>query len=77
MRVDYSDIRQLLIMGAMSRLNWAGRRGIAEGSWLARICTRKPRMVVAIALSNTMALAIWSMLTKQQEYRDPTMGIAA
>lgn len=72
-----ADIRQLLIMGAMSRLNWAGRRGIAEGSWLARIYTRKPRMVVAIALANKMARAIWAMLTKQQDYRDPTMGIAA
>lgn len=76
-KAGQADIRQLLIMGAMSRLNWAGRRGIAEGSWLARICTRKPRMVVAIALANKMARAIWAMLTKQQDYRDPTMGIAA
>ncbi|WP_420869099.1 hypothetical protein [Cereibacter azotoformans] len=47
-----ADIRRLLIIGAMSRLNGLGRRSIPEDSWLARISARKPRMLVAIARAN-------------------------
>lgn len=34
-KAGQSDIRQLLIMGAMSRLSWMGREAISETSWLA------------------------------------------
>jgi hypothetical protein len=70
------DIRQLLIVGAMSRLNWLGRKSIPAGSWLARLLARKPRMLVAVALANKMARAIWAMLTKQENYRHPAMSPA-
>ena len=65
-----SDIRRLLITGAMTRLNWLGRKQIRPGSWLARMLDRKPRLIVAIALANKMARAIWAMLTKGEDYRD-------
>jgi Transposase and inactivated derivatives len=71
------DIRRLLIIGAMSRLNWLGRKSIAEGSWLDRLARRKPRMLVAVALANKMARTIWAMVTKQQDYRDPARAAAA
>jgi transposase len=71
------DIRRLLIIGAMSRLNWLGRKSIREGSWLDRLTARKPRMLVAVALANKMARTIWAMATKQEEYRDPARAIAA
>jgi transposase len=71
------DIRRLLIIGAMSRLNWMGRKSIPQGSWLARMLERKPRMLVAIALANKMARAIWAMLTKEEDYRDPALTAAA
>ena len=70
-KAGQSDIRRLLIIGAMSRLNWIGRKSIPEGSWLARIAARKPRMIVAIALANKMARTIWAMLTKNEDYRVP------
>ncbi len=70
-KAGQSDIRKLLIIGAMSRLNWMGRKSIPEGSWLARISMRKPRMIVAIALANKMARTIWAMLTKNEDYRVP------
>ncbi|WP_147694971.1 transposase, partial [Vogesella mureinivorans] len=54
-KAGQSDIRRLLIIGAMSRLGWLGRRAIPDGSWLSRILSRKPRMLVAIALANKMA----------------------
>lgn len=71
------DIRRLLIIGAMSRLTWLGRKTIQQGSWLSRILARKPKMLVAIALANKMARQIWAMLTKNENYRDPALAVAA
>lgn len=51
-KAGQADIRQLLIIGAMSRLNWMGRQSILQGSWLGRLSARKPKMLVAIALAN-------------------------
>ena len=72
-----SDIRRLLVIGAMSRLNWLGRKSIPEGSWLARMLAKKPRMLVAIALASKMARAIWAMLTRNEDYRNPVPAMAA
>lgn len=76
-KAGQADIRRLLIIGAMSRLNWLGQRTIAEGSWLSRMLMRKPKMLVAIALANKMARQIWAMLTKNKDYRDPAMAVVA
>lgn len=75
-KAGQADIRRLLIVGAMSRLNWMGRKTVPEGSWLARMITKKPRMLVAIALANKMARTIWAMLTKQEDYREPATALA-
>ncbi len=76
-KAGQADIRQMLIIGAMSRLNWLGRKAIPESSWLARMMARKPRMLVAIALANKMARQIWAMLTKNEDYKNPMPVMAA
>ena len=76
-KAGQSDIRRLLIIGAMSRLNWMGLKGVREGSWIDRLRARKPKMLVAIALANKMARMIWAMQTKQENYRDPAPAGAA
>ena len=76
-KAGQADIRRLLIIGAMSRLTWLGRRTIPEGSWLSRMLARKPKMLVAIALANKMARQIWAMLTKNENYRDPALAVVA
>ena len=76
-KAGQADIRRLLIIGAMSRLNWMGRRSIPQGSWLARMAARKPKMLVAIALANKMARTIWAMLTKNEDYRYSTQAAIA
>ena len=76
-KAGQADIRRLLIIGAMSRLGWLGQRTIVEGSWLARMLARKPRMLVAIAPANKMARQMWAMLTKNQNYRDPALAVTA
>lgn len=37
---------------------------------------RKPRMLVAIELTNKMARGIWAMLTKRENYRNLAMVAA-
>lgn len=76
-------------MGAMLRLGWLGLRTIAQGSWLSRMVARKPTMLVAIALANSercsatgsseprTARQIWAMLTKNEDYKDPALAVAA
>ncbi len=70
-KAGQSDIRCLLIIGGMPRLNWLGRKSVREGSWLAKMIARKPRMLVAIALANKMVRSIWAVLTRKEDFRDP------
>lgn len=74
-KMGQRDIRRLLIIGAMSVIQWASRRGARPGSWLARMMERKPLMLVAMAMANKMARSIWAMLTRKENYRD--LGNAA
>jgi len=57
-KMGQRDIRRLLIIGAMTVIRWACRKNLPENSWLARMLSRKPRMLVAIALANKMARSI-------------------
>ena len=75
-KMGQRDIRRLLVIGAMANVARAIRYGTKSGSWLARMLERKPRMVVAVALANKMARAVWAMLTKGEEYRDPAIATA-
>jgi transposase len=70
------DIRRLLIVGAMSVVNWAGRKGAPTRPWLARMLACKPRLLVATALANKMARTIWALMTRNEDYRDPAAAAA-
>lgn len=59
-KAGQADIGSLLIVGAMSRLNWLGQRTITECSWLSRMLARKRKMLVTIALANKIAGQIWA-----------------
>jgi len=43
----------------------------AQGSWLEQMLTRKPRMLVTVALANKMARIVWALLVKQENCRAP------
>ena len=75
-KMGQRDLRRLLIVGAMTVVRWAARRGAPEGSWLARMLARKPRKVVAVALANKNARIIWALLTRGDAYRDPAAAMA-
>lgn len=73
-KMGQRDLRRLLITGAMAVVRWAVRRGAPEGSWLARMLARKPRMLVAVALANRMARIAWALMAKDGVYRDPSLA---
>jgi len=75
-KMGQRDIRRLLIIGAMSVIRWATRKGTTPGSWLHSILQRKPRKVAAIALANKMARTLWAMETRKEDYRDPSLTAA-
>jgi transposase len=67
-------IRRLLIIGASAVVRWASRRGAPEGSWLAQMLARKPKMLVTVALANKMARTVWALLVKGGVYRAPAVA---
>lgn len=70
-KMGWRDIHRLLLVGAMSVIHWKGRGGDRPGSALARMLARKPKILVAITLANKMARTIWTMLVRNEDYRDP------
>jgi len=68
-KMGQTDIRRLLIVGAMSVIRWVVRKGGSTNRWLAALIARKPRMVATVALANKMARMIWAVTTKQEDYR--------
>lgn len=64
-------IRRLLIIGGSAVVRQASRRGAPEGSWLARMLARKPRMLVTVALANKTARVVWALLAKGGVYGAP------
>ncbi|MCC5971112.1 MAG: IS110 family transposase, partial [Pararhodobacter sp.] len=75
-KMGQRDIRRLLIIGAMSVIRWATRKGTIPGTWLHAMLLRKPRKVVAIALANKMARALWAMETRNEDYQNPRLAEA-
>ncbi len=67
-------LRRLLILGASAVVRWASQRGAAEGSWLARMLARKPRMLVTVALANKTARIVWALLVKGGTYKAPAVA---
>ena len=68
-KMGQRDVRRLLILGATSVVRWAARKGAPEGSWLARMLARKPRLLIAVALANRMARVAWALMAKTEVYR--------
>jgi transposase len=64
-------IRKLLVVGMTSRAVMAKRSPQKVDLWTAKIVADKPFRLATVALANKAARAVWAMLTKKQEYRQP------
>jgi transposase len=69
-------LRRLLIIGSSTVVKYASRRGAPEGSWLASMLARKPRMLVTVAQANKTARIVWALLMKNETYRAPVAAAA-
>src|SRR5689334_6716367 len=64
-------LRRLLIIGASSAAKAAAIRGAPTDSWLGRMLSRKPRMLVVVALANKIARIAWALMAHGGIYRAP------
>ena len=44
-------------------------KGSQGGSWVVSLRSRKPRLVVAVALANKTARVAWAVMSRQDTYR--------
>jgi transposase len=67
-KMGQSDVRRLLVTGAMSVIMASEKTGRCADPWLENMLAKKPRMVVAVALANRMARRLWAMMAKERDY---------
>lgn len=67
-------LRRLLIIGATAVVQQARRRGTSPSSWLGRMISRKPPMLVATALANKMARVVWALMANGGVYKAPAVA---
>jgi transposase len=75
-RMGERSLRRLLILGANSVIIKRHVHAAARpGTWLGSLLTRKPPLLVRVALANKMARIVWALMKKDEDYRAP--GVAA
>ena len=62
-------LRWLLVAGAMAVIRHGRKTNFKNNPWLAELITRKPAMVVAVALANKNARTAWALMTRGETYR--------
>ena len=66
------SLRRLLIIGANSVIIKRHVHAAARpGTWLAKMLTRKPPMLVRVALANKMARIVWALMARGGVYQSP------
>ncbi|SEI20324.1 Transposase [Rhizobium tibeticum] len=73
-RMGERTLRRLLIIGASAAVRWAMRKGTTADPWLSRMLSRKPPMLVIVALANKTARIVWALMAKGGTYRPPGMA---
>ena len=71
-RMGERSLRRLLIIGANSVIIKRHIHPAAQpGTWLGGMLSRKPPMLVRVALANKMARIVWALMLKGEVYRAP------
>lgn len=73
-RMGERTLRRLLIVGASATVRWAMRKGAAADPWLSGMLSRKPPMLVIVALANRTARVVWALMAKGGTYRAPALA---
>ena len=75
-KMGQRDLRRLLVLGATAVVRWARRYGAPAGSWLARMLSKKPPKLIAVALANKLARTAWALMARGGVYCAPAPGAA-
>jgi transposase len=67
-------LRRLLIVGAQTVLRWSKPSNVDP--WTKEMLSRRPRLVVAVALANKTARIAWAVMTRQDMFRRATVAAA-
>ena len=68
------SLRRLLIIGANSVVTKRRVHTLAQaGTWLGQLLTRKPPMLVRVALANKMARIVWALMARGGVYKAPVV----
>ncbi len=71
-RIGERSLRRLLIIGANSVIiKRSVHREAQPGTWLGGMLTRKPPMLVRVALANKMARIVWALMARGGVYQSP------
>lgn len=74
-RMGERSLRRLLIIGASSVIIKRHVHASAQpGTWLGRIVTHKPRMLVRVALADRMARIVWALMARGSVYKAPAVA---
>ncbi len=66
------SLRRLLIIGANSVIiKRSVHREAQPGTWLGGLLSRKPPMLVRVALANKMARIVWALMARGGAYQSP------
>lgn len=66
------SLRRLLIIGANSVIiKRHTHRDAQPGTWLGNLLSRKPPMLVRVALANKMARIVWALMARGGVYQSP------
>lgn len=70
------SLRRLLIIGANSVIIKRHVHAAAKpGTWLGGMLTRKPPMLVRVALANKMARIVWALMARGGVYKAPATAV--
>ncbi|ASP20019.1 transposase IS116/IS110/IS902 family protein (plasmid) [Antarctobacter heliothermus] len=75
-RMGERSLRRLLIIGANSVIIKRHVHAAAKpGTWLGRMLTHKPPMLVRVALANKMARIVWALMARGGVYKAPAVAV--
>lgn len=63
-------LRHLLVLGARTVVRYPKARSRVDGPWIEALLERRRPMVVAVAVANKLARAIWAMLSTGEVFRN-------
>ena len=75
-RMGERTLRRLLIIACSAVVRWAKRKGATSNAWLTGMLSRKPAMLVIVALANKTARIAWAVMTRGEVYKAPIAAAA-